>query len=48
MSTMDKNIQKLLLRILQGGKKSVSKNMSDEVLDKLLKYADSILDKENH
>ena len=48
MSTMDKYIQKLLLRILQGGKKSVSKNMSDEVLDKLLKYADSILDKENH
>lgn len=47
MSTMDKNIMKILLRVLQGGKTNVHKNLSEEVKEKLMEYADSILDKEN-
>ena len=47
MSTMDKNIMKILLRILQGGKTNIPKNLSEDVKEKLMDYADSILDKDN-
>lgn len=44
---MDKGIQKMLLRILQGGKKNIQKYLDDETREKILIYADSILDKDN-
>ncbi len=48
MSTMDKSIQKMLLRILQGGKEKIAKYLvEDEGKATMMEYADSILDKDN-
>lgn len=47
MSTMDKEVQKILLRILQGGQKNIAKYLEND-RETILGYGDHILDQDNY